>query len=57
MFGTLQDRLPKELKLAGITDMESANRFIVSGAATTRPHASAPDRYRSGDQAARRTLA
>jgi transposase len=28
MFGTLQDRLPKELKLAGITDMESANRFI-----------------------------
>lgn len=27
----------------------------VSGAATTRPHASAPDRYRSGDQAARRT--
>jgi transposase len=28
MFGTLQDRLPKELKLAGIGDMESANRFI-----------------------------
>ena len=28
MFGTLQDRLPKELKLAGINDMESANRFI-----------------------------
>ena len=28
MFGTLQDRLPKELKLAGITDMQSANRFI-----------------------------
>jgi hypothetical protein len=28
---------------------------IVSGAATTRPHASAPDRFRSGDQAARRT--
>jgi transposase len=28
MFGTLQDRLPKELKLAGITDMEAANRFI-----------------------------
>ena len=28
MFGTLQDRLPKELKLAGITDVEAANRFI-----------------------------
>ncbi|MGH2619667.1 MAG: ISNCY family transposase, partial [Anaerolineales bacterium] len=28
MFGTLQDRLPKELKLAGITGIEAANRFI-----------------------------
>jgi transposase len=29
MFGTLQDRLPKELRLAGITDdIEAANRFI-----------------------------
>lgn len=28
MFGTLQDRLPKELKLAGIRDVEGANRFI-----------------------------
>ena len=28
MFGTLQDRLPKELKLAGIGDVASANRFI-----------------------------
>jgi hypothetical protein len=28
MFGTLQDRLPKELKLAGIADIDSANRFI-----------------------------
>lgn len=28
MFGTLQDRLPKELQLAGITDMAAANRFI-----------------------------
>ena len=27
-FGTLQDRLPKELKLAGITTPEAANRFI-----------------------------
>jgi transposase len=28
MFGTLQDRLPKELKLVGITDIETANRWI-----------------------------
>jgi len=28
MFGTLQDRLPKELKLAGIGDIEAANRFL-----------------------------
>src|SRR5436853_92905 len=28
MFATLQDRLPKELKLAGISDVASANRFI-----------------------------
>lgn len=28
MFATLQDRLPKELKLAGIRDVEGANRFI-----------------------------
>jgi len=28
MFGTLQDRLPKELQRAGITDAASANRFI-----------------------------
>jgi hypothetical protein len=27
MFGTLQDRLPKELKLAGIYAIEAANRF------------------------------
>ena len=27
-FGTLQDRLPKELDLAGITTLEAANRFI-----------------------------
>jgi transposase len=27
-FGTLQDRLPKELQLAGITTVEAANRFI-----------------------------
>ncbi|MGH8277398.1 MAG: hypothetical protein ACRETH_11955, partial [Steroidobacteraceae bacterium] len=28
MFGTLQDRLPKELALAGITAIEAANRFL-----------------------------
>ncbi|MBV8310118.1 MAG: ISNCY family transposase [Planctomycetaceae bacterium] len=28
MFGTLQDRLPKELKLAGIGEIDAANRFI-----------------------------
>jgi transposase len=28
MFGTLQDRLVKELKLAGVTDVETANRFF-----------------------------
>jgi transposase len=28
MFGTLQGRLPKELALAGITEIEAANRFI-----------------------------
>jgi transposase len=28
MFGTLQGRLPKELKLAGIGDVAAANRFI-----------------------------
>jgi transposase len=28
MFGTLQDRLPKELRLAGIATIEAANRFL-----------------------------
>ena len=28
MFGTLQGRLPRELRLAGITTMEEANRFV-----------------------------
>lgn len=28
MFGTLKGRLPKELKLAGISEIEAANRFI-----------------------------
>jgi transposase len=28
MFGTLQKRLPQELRLRGITDMDEANRFL-----------------------------
>jgi hypothetical protein len=28
MFGTLQRRLPQELRLAGVTGMEAANRFL-----------------------------
>ena len=28
MFGTLQKRLPQELRLAGITDIAAANRFL-----------------------------
>lgn len=28
MFGTLQGRLPQELRLAGIVDMDEANRFL-----------------------------
>jgi len=28
MFGTLQGRLPQELALAGIDDIEEANRYI-----------------------------
>ena len=28
MFATLQDRLVKELRLAGITEIEAANAFI-----------------------------
>jgi hypothetical protein len=27
-FGSLQDRLPKELQLAGITTVEAAKRFL-----------------------------
>ena len=28
MFGTLQKRLPQELRLAGITEIDEANRFL-----------------------------
>ena len=39
LFGTLQKRLPQELRLAGITDMVEANRFLKGGlpATTQRP--------------------
>ena len=39
MFGTLQKRRPQELRLAGITDMVEANRFLKGGlpATTQRP--------------------
>ena len=30
MVGTLQNRLPQELRLKGITDMEAANRFLAA---------------------------
>ena len=36
MFGTLQKRLPQELRLAGITDMVEANRFLKEVPATTQ---------------------
>jgi transposase len=29
MFGTLQNRLPQELRLAGVTTMEEANRYLI----------------------------
>ena len=37
MFSTLQDRLPKELRLAGIADVEAANRFIAGTYLPARP--------------------
>ena len=54
MFATLQDRLPKELKLAGIATIEAANRFIrevylpAHNARFARPPALAGERLRSG---------
>ena len=36
-FGTLQKRLPQELRLAGITDMVEANRFLKEVFTTQRP--------------------
>jgi hypothetical protein len=55
MFGTLQERLPKELKLAGITNMEAANRFIAAvylpahNARFARPPESAESAFVSAD--------
>ena len=49
MFGTLQKRLPQELRLAGITDMVEANRFLKevflpqhNARFATRPRTGAP---------------
>ena len=49
MFGTLQKRLPQELRLAGITDMVEANRFLKevflpqhNAASRPRPRTGAP---------------
>jgi len=44
MFGTIQKRLPQELRLAGITDMVTANRFLAEHfiAAHNRRFRSAP---------------
>ena len=41
MFATLQDRLPKEFRLAGITRMDAANRFLMEGARAALPSANA----------------
>jgi hypothetical protein len=57
MFGTLQDRLPKELKLAGIGDIAAANRFIREvylpehNARFTRPAAIAESAFVAADPA------
>lgn len=60
MFGTLQMRLPQELRLAGITDMNAANRFLAEVYIPAHNHrfASAPAeaggafvRYRGADLA------
>jgi hypothetical protein len=45
MFGTLQDRLAKELALAGITSIEAANRFIREVRRPTTPASQGPRRY------------
>ena len=60
MFGTLQDRLPKELKRAGIVDIEAANRFIAEvylpehNARFARPPESAESAFVAADPAQHR---
>lgn len=57
MFSTLQDRLPKELALAGVTGIEAANRFIAStylpahNARFARPSAVADSAFVAADPA------
>jgi transposase len=57
MFSTLQDRLPKELALAGIADIEAANRFIAQtylpahNARFARPAAVAESAFVAADPA------
>lgn len=50
MFGTLQGRLPQELRLAGITGMEATNRFLAETflPAHNRRFQVAPDRVHPG---------
>jgi transposase InsO family protein len=47
-FGTWQNRLPQELRVAGIRSLEQANEFCVS---TTSPNSidCSPNRERAGD--------
>lgn len=57
MFATLQERLPKELGLAGITDIDAANRFIaevylpIHNARFARPAASCDSAFVAADPA------
>ena len=46
VFGTLQDRLPKELALAGITTVEAANDWLVRSTCLTTMHGSRSPRSR-----------
>ncbi len=48
MFGTLQDRLRKGLKLAGIAEVEAAIRFIRAACLPAKMPAS-PSRQRPGE--------
>ena len=48
VFGTLQDRLPKELKLAGIDTVEAANRWLAEATSRTYNKRFAIDRRAGG---------